>query len=237
MRRLRILVVDDDADNASSLGELFELEGHWVKVANSGEDAIAAYLAADFDIAFMDVMMPGLNGVESFLEIRRMRPEARVFMMTGYSVEQLIQQALDHGAMGVLPKPLDVDRLLHTLRDVGPLGVLLAEGGDARTGRDLVSLAEKAGLACGHVRRRGEPLFDADAIAIIDTGLPLIGAVDICRELRQQGHARPAIIVTPFSGQCADTHEALRDISVTGVLSKPFDPMQLLATLETLAVN
>ena len=44
--------------------------------------------------------MPGKNGVESFFEIRRMKPDAKVFMMTGYSVEQLVQQAIDHGALG-----------------------------------------------------------------------------------------------------------------------------------------
>ena len=86
---LSILVVDDDIDNASSLGELFEMEGHHVRVVHSGEDAIIAYCRENFDVAFMDVMMPGMNGVESFLEIRRLKPAARVFMMTGYSVEEL----------------------------------------------------------------------------------------------------------------------------------------------------
>lgn len=234
-RRLRILVVDDDPDNAYSLGELFELEGHEVKVALSGEDAIAAYLGADFDIAFMDVMMPGLNGVESFIEIRKMRPEAKVFMMTGYSVEQLLQQALAQGAMGVLSKPLDIDRLLRMLRDVEPTGIVLVEGESPRTGQEVVSLAVRAGLSCSHVRRAGEALLASDALAVIDTGLPLIGAVEIYRDLRRLGHARPTIIVTPPCITCEDAHDALRDIQVTGVLSKPFDPVQLLATLETLA--
>ena len=93
-RSLRILVVDDDADNANSLGELFEMEGHRPLVVYDGEGAIAAYLKEDFDIAFMDVMMPGKNGVESFLEIKRLKPLAKVYMMTGYSVEQLLQQAI-----------------------------------------------------------------------------------------------------------------------------------------------
>ena len=68
------------------MGELFELEGHRVHVVYSGEDAIAAYHQADFDVSFLDVMMPGMNGVESFLEIRKLRPNANVFMMSGYSV-------------------------------------------------------------------------------------------------------------------------------------------------------
>src|SRR5215212_9261324 len=107
-RELKILVVDDDEDNTCSLCELFELEGHKATMAHSGEAAIAAYMNENFDLAFMDVMMPGLNGVESFMEIRKLKPEARVYMMTGYSVEQLLQQAMEHGAMGVLSKPIDI---------------------------------------------------------------------------------------------------------------------------------
>jgi CheY-like chemotaxis protein len=95
---LNILVVDDDEDNAMSLGEVFELEGHRVRTVFSGQDAIDACINSQFDLAFIDVMMPGKNGVESFLEIRRVRPQARVYMMTGYSVEELLQQAVRQGA-------------------------------------------------------------------------------------------------------------------------------------------
>ena len=97
IKSLRILVVDDDIDNAQSLAELFDLEGHRATVVHSGEAAIAAHMTQHFDLAFMDVMMPGLNGVESFLRIRQMRPDAKVFMMTGYSVEELMKQAVEQG--------------------------------------------------------------------------------------------------------------------------------------------
>ena len=111
-RSLRILIVDDDADNANSLGELLEMEGHRPLVVYDGDGAIAAYLKEDFDIAFMDVMMPGKNGVESFLEIKRLKPAAKVYMMTGYSVEQLLQQAMAGGAMGVFSKPVNLYQVL-----------------------------------------------------------------------------------------------------------------------------
>lgn len=88
------------------------MEGHNVRVVHSGDDAIAAYCRESFDVAFMDVMMPGRNGVDSFLEIRRLKPAARVFMMTGYSVEELLMQALDGGALGVLEKPFDAHEVL-----------------------------------------------------------------------------------------------------------------------------
>lgn len=232
---LNILVVDDDEDNAYSLGELFELEGHRVTVAHSGEAAIEAYVNSNFDIAFMDVMMPGLNGVESFMEIRRLKPEAKVYMMTGYSVEQLLQQAVQHGAMGVLGKPVDIDKLLRTLDEVTSSGIVLVADEDPSCGSQLKNLIDGAGLRCDLLRRESDTLLDNDSLAIIDIGKPLINCVEFYRRLRQQGHARPAVIVTKPGDRGGDAFDALRDVVVTGILNKPFDPLHLLQRLETLA--
>ena len=232
---LRILVVDDDEDNANSLGELFEMEGHHVTVAHSGDAAIAAYVNTAFDIAFMDVMMPGRNGVESFLEIRKLRPEARVFMMTGYSVEQLLQQAMENGAMGVLTKPIDIGKLLRSVDEVRPGGIVLIAGEDPLFSARLKSLMDGAGIACGLVRSESDGLNDLSALAIIDIGKPLISSVEVYARLRRQGHARPAIIITSPGQDGADAFAALRDITVTGILNKPFDPMLLLERLDSLA--
>jgi DNA-binding NtrC family response regulator len=114
-KQLHILVVDDDVDNANSLAEIFEMEGHLVTRAHSGNEAIKAYAERNFDIAFMDIAMPDKNGVESFFEIRKFRPMARVYMMTGYSVEELVQKAIQNGALGVLHKPVDLHKVLSLL--------------------------------------------------------------------------------------------------------------------------
>ena len=76
MSNLRIFVVDDDADVADALAEVLELNGHEVKVAYDSQQAIDAFQHEDFDLAFMDVMMPGKNGVESFIEIKKFKPSA-----------------------------------------------------------------------------------------------------------------------------------------------------------------
>ena len=231
-RRLHILVIDDDEDNACSLGELFEMEGHEATVAHSGEAAIAAYVNAAFDLAFMDVMLPGRNGVESFLAIRKLRPEAKVFMMTGYSVEQLLQQAMRHGAMGVLTKPVDIDKLLQSVDEVTPDGIVLVAEDGPQFGHQLKQLFDGAGLACGLLRAETDAIGDPSALAIIDLGKPLINSVEVFTRLRREGHARPAIIVTR-PGE--DDSDALRDVAVTGILNKPFDPSLLLQRLESLA--
>lgn len=234
-RPLHILVVDDDEDNANSLGELFELEGHRVTVTHSGEDAIAAYVNTSFDLAFMDVMMPGLNGVESFMEIRKLRPSAKVFMMTGYSVEQLLQQAMEHGAMGVLSKPISIDKLLRAVNDVRPSGIVLIADEDPQFSSSLKHMMEGAGMYCDLLRRETDEVDARSSFAIIDLKKPLIHSVEVYARLRQQGHLRPAIIITAHGQEGGDAFDALGDVAVTGILNKPFDPLQLLERLESLA--
>jgi CheY-like chemotaxis protein len=235
-RSLNILVVDDDEDNACSLGELFELEGHRVTVVHSGEEAISAYLNSEFDIAFMDVMMPGCNGVESFMAIRKLKPDARVYMMTGYSVEQLLQQAIDNGAMGVLTKPIDIDKLMRAVNDAAPTGIVLFADDDPGCGRKLKTLMDDAGLECDLLRSSADEAREDSRVLIIDTGRPLIEGMDIYARLKRDGKLRPAIIVTARAPESEDTLSALRDIAVTGILNKPFDPLSLLGRLDRLAI-
>jgi DNA-binding NtrC family response regulator len=111
-RKLNILVVDDDAANAESLAELFEMDDHRVIIAYDGQQAVEAFSLNKVDVGFFDVMMPNKNGVDSFMEIKSVHPDARVYFMTGYSADDLIQKAVAGGALGVFSKPVDLSRLL-----------------------------------------------------------------------------------------------------------------------------
>jgi len=233
------MVVDDDRDNADSLAELFELEGHVVTVAYSGEDAIAAYGSGDFDVAFMDVMMPGRNGVESFLEIRRMKPGARVYMMTGYSVEQLLQQAMANGALGIFSKPVDPGKVLSEIEKLEPSGIVLVAEDDPDLGPQLQQLVAETGRRCELVRNGKEAIERVECggvdVMILDLNMPLINGIEVFTMLRKRNISVPTVMITACRDRFADAFEAMRDVEYTGVLNKPFDPAELLARLDRLA--
>ncbi|MBV1693620.1 MAG: response regulator [Hyphomicrobiales bacterium] len=109
---LKILVLDDHVDVAASLGEILELDGHEVTLVHNGPSAVEAFKAAGFDLGLFDVKMPGMNGVESFLAIRQINPDANVVMMSGYADDGVIETALRNGARGLLRKPFEVDELM-----------------------------------------------------------------------------------------------------------------------------
>jgi CheY-like chemotaxis protein len=117
-KSLYILVVDDDSENAESLAEVFQMDDHKVRVVYSGQEAVDAYEREKFDLGFFDVMMPGKNGVDAFVEIKDKHPEAKVFFMTGYSADDLLKKAMAKGAMGIFGKPVDLPKVLDTLQKV-----------------------------------------------------------------------------------------------------------------------
>lgn len=101
----RVLIVEDDPDFAESLMIALGVRHCHVDIARTGEEAIRKFQQLCYDIAFMDIKLPGKNGVESLTEIRNVCPSARVVMMTGFSEASLLDKARQAGAIDILCKP------------------------------------------------------------------------------------------------------------------------------------
>ena len=112
VERLAVLIVDDDAGMARTTGLILSHKGYTVAIARDGREAIEQIKQRPFDVVLLDIKMPIMDGVETHRKIKQVRPNAVVVMMTGYAVEDLVQQALDDGAHGILYKPLDIDKAL-----------------------------------------------------------------------------------------------------------------------------
>ena len=115
----RIMVVDDDALRFT-LKEILEDEGRDVISAEDGYQAIERASQTPISLIFMDIQMPGMNGVETFLKIKESLPECVVVMMTGFSVEDLVKKAQKEGAYTVLHKPIAIEQVLDILEKVVP---------------------------------------------------------------------------------------------------------------------
>jgi CheY-like chemotaxis protein len=107
-----VLIVDDHIDSARMLARILERKGYSVATAVDGHKAIERVKESPFDLTFMDVKMPGMNGLETYRRIKEIRPEAVVVMMTAYDVDDLIRTAIVEGAHGAIYKPLDIQEVL-----------------------------------------------------------------------------------------------------------------------------
>ena len=235
MNALKILVVDDDRDAAEGLADVFEMEGHTVTLAHDGLEAVAKFSEFDFDIAFMDVMMPGMNGVDSFFEIRKLKPEARVFMMTGYSLQQLLDRAMENGALGILSKPVEMDQVLEILDGIKPSGLILIADDDPHFGQGLKEVLADHDYEVELVQNGREALERVAAggveVLILDLKLPGLGGLEVYTALKERNCVVPTIVVTGHAAEKGSDLDALRNMSVSEIFTKPFRPELLLDSL------
>ncbi|MCP5004275.1 MAG: response regulator [Planctomycetes bacterium] len=232
---MNILIVDDDQDLADSLADSFELTGHKAHMAFTGEEAIEKHRGGDFDITIMDIKLPGMNGVESFMEIRKIKPYAKVIMMTVYSVRQLMEEAIEGGALGVLNKPFCVSQVLEMFEQIRPHGILIADDDPdfIDSIRDLLAengytvyVANDGKMAVEQVKS------NSIDVMILDIRMPLLNGFEVYLELKKSGFAIPTIIVTAFAREEEEDLNKLLKLSLTGILVKPFDPEDLLRAVK-----
>jgi len=129
----RLLVVDDEKGIRDALVQVFEYEGHEVAAAEDGRDGIEMASALRPDVIFLDVKMPGLDGLDVLARIREDDPTALVVMISGHGTIDTAVEATRKGAYDFLEKPLDTDRLLVTLRRALDLKGLTESMADLRS--------------------------------------------------------------------------------------------------------
>ncbi|QTA86638.1 response regulator [Desulfonema magnum] len=113
-----ILIVDDNTSLSMTMSFVLKHKGYSVATAADGPEALEKIREEFFDIIFIDIKMTPINGVETYKKIRDIRSESVAIMMTAYTVDELVQEALQEGAYGVLYKPLDMDEILTLLEDI-----------------------------------------------------------------------------------------------------------------------
>lgn len=111
MDMLNILVIDDDRDFAETLAELLALDGHRTVPVFNGRTGLA-YLKKDvFDLAFVDIMMPGKGGLDVLWACHNLPVRTNIVLMTGHNAALYVDQGRIFNASGVLQKPIDPAQL------------------------------------------------------------------------------------------------------------------------------
>jgi CheY-like chemotaxis protein len=117
-QRRKILIVDDSPPVAESLALVLSKAGFDVRVAHSAEDAVDLIATWEPDAAFVDIMLPGMNGIEFSDALKAMYPRCEVELMSGHpAAGELLELAKEGGReIEVLPKPFDPDRFIAIAR-------------------------------------------------------------------------------------------------------------------------
>lgn len=114
---VRVLVVDDEALIRWSLNERLSGAGYQVYEAGDGVAALRYFRdgATPIDVVVLDLKLPDTDGVTLLKQIKRICPTCRVIVMTAFGTPDKLAEARDSGAYDVLPKPFNLDKMLHAV--------------------------------------------------------------------------------------------------------------------------
>ena len=100
-----IMIVDDEPQVAEMLATSLQRQGHRTTVVHSGPEALEKIRGTGYDAVFLDVSMPGMNGLDVMAEVRRIRPSLAIVVITGHATADEIEDVKKMGAVDVIQKP------------------------------------------------------------------------------------------------------------------------------------
>jgi two-component system, NtrC family, response regulator HydG len=184
--RTRILVVEDESSVRETLVANLELDERFeVTGAETGEEALAKIQVQPFDIVVSDVRMPGMNGVELFRHIERLRPGMPFLLMTAFALEGLVQEAVQEGVFTVLLKPTDVETLVNVIVQASRRPAVLIVDGDAAIAHETAECLRASGVRAaaaydsqGAVHAVREGTIDVCVLDLFTPGLDDLAVIE-----------------------------------------------------------
>lgn len=111
----KILIVDDDGELRSNLSEILIEAGYLTECASSAKEAMARLEEQEFDIVLLDYMMPKMSGLDALPTMRKVRPRAKMIMMTAFATVENAVDAMKKGASDYVVKPFKIESFLMTV--------------------------------------------------------------------------------------------------------------------------
>ena len=117
MAEYRVLLVDDEEEFVSALSERLMLRGIEADSALNGEEALALMVEKEFEVVILDVLMPGLGGLEVLKQIKSTHPNTQVILLTGHASTREGIEGMRLGAFDYLIKPVDIEEMLEKMKE------------------------------------------------------------------------------------------------------------------------
>lgn len=215
----RVLVVDDEVDTCANLSDILTDLGYTVDVAYDGLSAIELVKRNAYDVALLDLKMPGMDGLELYRRIKQLQSGTVAIVVTAYASSSTASAALAAGAWQIVPKPVDLSKLLALVEEAVVQPVVLIVDDDY----DLCQT-----LSADRLRRR-----EHHAV-LIDMKLPNGTGADVFRLVRQANPQARTVLVTGLRSEMEQLVEQTLAAGADAACYKPFDVPKLLDVLASL---
>ena len=233
-----VLIVDDLRSIRLTLGGILEDEGHDVVTVEDGYGAIEAVKRSHFDAIFMDIKMPGINGVQTFREVKKVSPETAVIMMTAYSVEDLVKEALEEGAYAVVYKPFDIEKIIAMIAELIEEKILVLVVDGRFADREMLKvILEDRGYRVATASNGTEAIEMVKSrhydIIFLDVRLPDMNGIETFEQVKEIDPQAAVIMMTGYTE--TDLVKSAVNTGAYTCLRKPFDMEKVIVLVEAIA--
>jgi len=234
----RILIVDDEQDTCANLSDILTDLGYQVDTANDGFAALELVKNNDYDIALLDLRMPGMDGVELYRRIREVSAGTVAIVVTAYASSDTAKSARAAGAWQILSKPINIGSLLGLVSEALDAPLILVVDDD----RDLCENLWDVMRDRGYRVHLAHDVADAQRVVqhhdfqvvLIDMKLPSGDGGQVLRLLRQKDPKARTVIITGFASETDTRVQQALAAGANAVCYKPFDVEKLLGTVHDL---
>lgn len=184
----KVLVVDDNIDFCENIIEILESHGYEAVGVHDGFKALDVVKNNGIDLVLMDVRMPAMDGVETFMKLKQISSEIPVIMITAHTENGRIREALRGGANGAFEKPIDIERLKCSMKKTIPNGakimVVDSNTESSASTMDMLKKNKYRGVAAYNgnaaIQMAREIKFD---IIVLNMELPDINGLHVCNTI------------------------------------------------------
>ncbi len=234
-----ILVVDDEVDTCRNLFDILTDLGYRVDIAHDGPSALELVRRNHYEIALLDLKMPGMDGLTLYREIKKLRAGTVAIVVTAYASSQTAEAVLSAGAWKVLPKPVDFPKLLRLVDEALGQPLVMVVDDDHDMCANLWDILRERGyrVSVAHDEREAAQLlkFSPFRVVLIDMKLPDADGASVFRLVRATHPEARTVLITGFRSEMDQVIQKVKDEGADAVCYKPFDMPALLKTLQELA--
>jgi CheY-like chemotaxis protein len=234
-----LLVVDDEPDTCANLSDIFGDLGYHVDVAYDGTSALKLFEQRRYDVALLDLKMPGMSGLELYRRIRQISAGTVAIIVTAYADGDTARSVLEAGAWKIVPKPVDFPQLMQLVGEALDRPLVLVVDDDCDLCDALWDLFQEYGfrVCLAHDGSVAAKLIEEQAfdVALIDMVLPAGSGTEVLQRIREQNPATHTILITGYRSETDERIQEALKCGADAVCYKPFDLPKLLQTVGKLA--
>ena len=235
----RILIVDDEPDTCANLADILSDLGYQVDTAYDGFAALELVAKNSYDIALLDLRMPGMDGLELYRRIRQISAETVAIVVTAYASSDTAKSVLATGAWKIVPKPVNIGNLLNLVAQALDTPLVLVVDDDHDLCENLWELLHERGyrVCITHDLPEAEKKLHERRfhVVLIDMKLPTGNGHELLGVLRRMDSEARAVLITGHASEMEQTVQKALQSGANAVCYKPFDVERLLTTIRQLS--